>query len=93
MRLRSVIALVVATAAIDASAAPAPAPAPKGPRTLDDYRHFRALAIDLVGRMPTRDEVNEFEKAIETNEYDVLMSLKCRRTFLGLSSAAVVAIR
>ena len=31
-------------------------------RTLEDYRHFRALSIDLAGRMPTRDEVTAFEK-------------------------------
>jgi len=29
--------------------------------TLDDYRHFRALTIDLLGRMPTRDEIARFE--------------------------------
>ena len=31
-------------------------------RTLDDYRHFRITAIDLAGRMPTRDEVAAFER-------------------------------
>src|SRR5512140_3017066 len=36
--------------------------APRPPPTLDDYRHFRAVAIDLLGRMPTREEVAEFEK-------------------------------
>ncbi|GAC1364219.1 MAG: hypothetical protein NVSMB47_15880 [Polyangiales bacterium] len=30
-------------------------------RSLDDYRHFRALTIDLVGRMPTRAEIVTFE--------------------------------
>src|SRR4051812_21069588 len=30
-------------------------------RTLQDYRYFRALSIDLVGRIPTRDEVAAFE--------------------------------
>jgi hypothetical protein len=35
----------------DAAAAP----------TLDDYRHFRALSVDLVGRIPTRAEVAAFE--------------------------------
>src|SRR5580765_7510341 len=29
--------------------------------SLDDYRHFRALSIDLQGRMPTRAEVLAFE--------------------------------
>ncbi|MEP7120629.1 MAG: DUF1585 domain-containing protein [Byssovorax sp.] len=39
----------------------APAPALASP-SLEDYRHFRALAIDLLGRMPTRDEVAAFER-------------------------------
>ncbi|WP_394827158.1 DUF1585 domain-containing protein [Pendulispora albinea] len=38
--------------AADAGAAP----------SLDDYRRFRALTVDLVGRIPTRDEVAAFEK-------------------------------
>ena len=40
------------------SASPAPAR-----RTLDDYRHFRVAAIDLLGRMPTRDEIAGFERS------------------------------
>ena len=44
--------LATVTAATDAAAG----------RTLDDYRHFRALSIDLQGRMPTLDEVTAFEK-------------------------------
>jgi len=36
-------------------------------RTLDDYRHYRALSIDLLGRMPTRAELDAFEK----NEFDL----------------------
>src|SRR5262249_45284038 len=31
-------------------------------RTLDEYRHFRTLAIDLIGRVPTRTEIAAFEK-------------------------------
>ena len=31
-------------------------------RTLDEYRHFRALSVDLLGRMPTLEEVEAFEK-------------------------------
>ena len=31
------------------------------PRTLDDYRHYRAMSIDLLGRMPTRAELTAFE--------------------------------
>lgn len=37
-----------------------PAPAAAEP-SLDAYRHFRALSIDLLGRMPTRAEVTAFE--------------------------------
>src|SRR6476646_313159 len=40
-------------------AAPAQA---KPARSLDDYRHFRALAIDLLGRAPRRDELAAFER-------------------------------
>ena len=29
---------------------------------LPDYRHFRALSIDLLGRPPTRDEIAELEQ-------------------------------
>lgn len=31
-------------------------------KTLEDFRYFRALSIDLQGRVPTRDEVAAFEK-------------------------------
>ncbi|MDB4963243.1 MAG: hypothetical protein JWP01_3242 [Myxococcales bacterium] len=31
-------------------------------RTLPDYRYFRALSIDVVGRPPTRAELAEFEQ-------------------------------
>ena len=31
-------------------------------RSIDDYRHFRIAAIDLAGRMPTREEVAAFER-------------------------------
>lgn len=41
----------------EAQAAP-----PVASRTIDDYRHFRIAAIDLLGRMPTRDEVAAFER-------------------------------
>ena len=30
-------------------------------RTLPDYRYFRALSIDLIGRPPTRDELAAYE--------------------------------
>jgi hypothetical protein len=31
-------------------------------RSLDEYRHFRAITVDLLGRMPTPEEVEAFEK-------------------------------
>jgi hypothetical protein len=34
----------------------------KPTRTLDEYRYFRALAVDLKGRVPTRDEITQFER-------------------------------
>ena len=45
--------------AFDARSAPPPA----APRTLDDYRHFRITAIDLLGRMPTTAEIAAFERS------------------------------
>jgi hypothetical protein len=39
------------------------APPPPAPRALDDYRHFRIAAIDLLGRMPTREEIAAFERS------------------------------
>lgn len=56
---------VVALAAPASLGAPAVAHSatavPSG-RTLDDYRHFRIASIDLLGRMPTRQEVAAFER-------------------------------
>ena len=31
-------------------------------KTLEDYKHFRVAAIDLLGRMPTREDIAEFER-------------------------------
>jgi hypothetical protein len=31
-------------------------------RTVDDYRHFRALTIDLLGRIPSGEEIAAFER-------------------------------
>lgn len=31
-------------------------------RTVDEYRYFRSLSIDLQGRIPTRDEIAAFER-------------------------------
>ncbi len=49
VRLALTVALVLAAPAANA-------------RTLLEYKHYRALSIDLVGRMPTRDELAAFEK-------------------------------
>ncbi len=51
--------LAIAPVALSGASAPAIA-APAGEKTLDDYRHFRALVIDLAGRMPSRAEVEAF---------------------------------
>ena len=53
------VAILATPFALDAqSADPPPAQ-----RTLEDYRHFRITAIDLLGRMPTRDELTAFERS------------------------------
>jgi len=55
----ALLVTLVAAVALDARSAP-----PRvAPRSLDDYRHFRIAAIDLSGRMPTRDEVAAFERS------------------------------
>jgi hypothetical protein len=62
LRLPALFVLLVLACvpfAFDARSAP-PAPAT---RTLDDYRHFRVTAIDLLGRMPTREELAVFERS------------------------------
>ncbi len=48
------------TAAL-AAAGVAAGPAARAERTLQEYRYFRALSIDLQGRVPTRDEIARFE--------------------------------
>lgn len=57
-----VLACVPFAFAFDARVATA-APPVSPPRTLDDYRHFRVTAIDLLGRMPTREELAAFERS------------------------------
>jgi hypothetical protein len=47
-----------AIGALLASAAPALARTP----SLDEYRYFRALSLDLLGRVPTRAELTAFER-------------------------------
>ena len=54
-RARAVAAIALAIAASPARTAHA------APRTIDEYKHFRALSIDLVGRVPTRREIEAFE--------------------------------
>ncbi|MBK8258794.1 MAG: DUF1585 domain-containing protein [Polyangiaceae bacterium] len=60
-------ALVLLSALVSPVAAQSPASASSPTDestqpTLSDYRRFRALTIDLLGRMPTRSEVADFEK-------------------------------
>ena len=51
------IAIALFSIATDAASSGAPAA-----RSLDDYRHFRVLSIDLAGRAPTRAELDAFEQ-------------------------------
>jgi len=52
----------LAAVAVAASALVAPGVArAAGERTLEDFRYFRALSVDLQGRIPTRAEVTAFE--------------------------------
>lgn len=48
-------------AALAAGACLAAAPSAEAKRSLGEYRWFRALSIDLQGRIPSRDEVAAFE--------------------------------
>lgn len=62
-----VLLSAVAIAALASLSAPAhdavAAPPAKHAPTLDDYRHFRALSIDVLGRMPTREEIGQMERS------------------------------
>jgi hypothetical protein len=67
--------------ALDASAA----------RTLEEYRYFRALSIDLVGRMPARAEIAAFEAEgfdlsawIEQKLQGPMYAERLRRAYLDL---------
>jgi hypothetical protein len=51
---------LILLAALVAAIAP-PTRAARAERSLDDYRRFRALSIDLAGRAPTRGEIAEME--------------------------------
>ena len=52
--------LLILAAALVAAVAP-PTRAASAEHSLDDYRRFRALSIDLAGRAPTRAELAEME--------------------------------
>lgn len=52
--------VLIATLALARRARSAP-PSARA-RNLDEYKHFRIAAIDLVGRMPTRNEIADFER-------------------------------
>lgn len=53
--ITSVLAAATAAFALGASAHATP-------RTLEEYRYFRSLSIDLNGRIPTPDEIAQFEQ-------------------------------
>ena len=59
--LPSLAALLVVGAAAPCALDAASAEPPSAQRTLEDYRHFRITAIDLLGRMPTREEIGAFD--------------------------------
>jgi hypothetical protein len=67
------------------------APPPAAQRTLEDYRHFRVASIDLVGRMPTRDEIGAFERSdfdmgrwIDTKTSGPLYAERLTRIYMDL---------
>jgi hypothetical protein len=56
--------LLLAVAALLPFAQPAAsAPPPQAARSLDEFKHFRIASIDLLGRMPTLDEIAAFERS------------------------------
>lgn len=57
------------SAAPSPTASPTPSPTTGPAPSLDDYKRFRALSIDLLGRMPTRDEVAAFERAPDLDRW------------------------
>src|SRR3954462_1389667 len=54
--------LPLGLAFLTAAAVSSAAPSAEAKRSLTDYRWFRALSIDLQGRIPSKDEVASFEK-------------------------------
>ena len=60
-------------------------------RSIDEYRYFRALSIDLLGRMPTRAEVASFESDtfdvdafIDENLEGPAYAARVRRVYMDL---------
>jgi hypothetical protein len=62
LRRRAVRAPLLLCLALVSAGAYASSPGPAPSKTVDDYRHFRIASIDLVGRMPTREEITAFER-------------------------------
>jgi hypothetical protein len=60
--IRRAAPLLFASVVLGAGAVAPAAPRPRAEPTLDDYRHYRALSIDLLGRAPTRAELGAFEQ-------------------------------
>ena len=60
--IRRAAPVLLATVVLAAAAGAPAAPRPRADPTLDDYRHYRALCIDLLGRAPTRAELDAFER-------------------------------
>jgi len=84
MRRSLVVASVLALAATTAENADAA-------RSLTEYRYFRALSVDLAGRIPTRADLAAFEKAdfdlekwIETQLASKGYQNRIRRTYMDL---------
>ncbi|AUX26372.1 hypothetical protein SOCEGT47_069330 [Sorangium cellulosum] len=61
MRGRRVARALPAAALLAAAAAALLAPPSAAAPTLEQYRYFRALSLDLLGRLPTRAELADFE--------------------------------
>lgn len=60
--IRRAAPVLLAAVVLAAAAVALAAPRARAEPTLDDYRHYRALSIDLLGRAPTRAELDAFER-------------------------------
>lgn len=81
---RALLAATVVTVTLAASSADAA-------RSLTEYRYFRALTVDLAGRLPTRAELTAFEKPefdlekwIDTQLTSKGYADRIRRTYMDL---------